>query len=570
MTTADPAMAEGRLAAPKELSDKLVSLLLWIFIGGMTVAILLPLGLLLIRSFRDPQGAFVGLRNYQKYFESTALFEAFFNSVFVSLVTALIVIPIAFLYAYGLSRTSMRWKGIFRAMIFVPLLMPGLLKAIALVYLFGNQGILKGLLLGHSVYGPIGIILASVLWTFPHAVLVIGVALMNADRRLYQAAEILNTSSLRTFLAVTWPACRYGVITAFLAVFVMVFTDFGIAKVIGGDMSLLATDIYKEVVGQQNFEMGAVISIILLIPAVVVFVLERLTAGRQSAQITGKSLPFIPKPHAINDGLFFSFCLIVAAIMVLILGMAQFAALIKFWPYNLNLTLSNYLFDLEGVGWENFWNSLKMSLSAATLGTIVVFIGATLVEKARFNVVASKILHMLALLPMAIPGLVLGLSYLMFINDPRNPLEFLYGSMSILVISTTVHLYTVPHLTALTGLKGLSREIDMVNLSLRTPIWRSFLRVILPTNIPTILDIWLYIFLRAMTTLSAAIFLYTSQTKLAAIAVIHVDETGNTAAAAALGMLVVYACLFFRLMHYVISHSILRHFQAWRGTGKPA
>ena len=565
MTVTSRAVAMNALIMPRERSDRIVTLLLWAFIGGMAIAILLPLGLLLTRSFQNAQGIFVGWRNYQKYFESAALFDAFFNSVFVSLMTALIVIPLAFLYAYGLSRTGMRWKGAFRAMIFVPLLMPGLLKAIALVYLFGNQGVLKALLFGNTVYGPIGIILASVLWTFPHAVLVIGVALMNADRRLYQAAEILNTSALRSFFAVTWPACRYGVVTAFLAVFVMVFTDFGIAKVIGGDMSLLSTDIYKEVVGQQNFEMGAVISIVLLIPAIVVFVLERITSGRQSAQITGKSLPFQPKPHPRRDAAFFVYCLAISLVILAILGMAQFAALIKFWPYNLNFTLNNYLFDMEGVGWENFWNSLKMSLSAATLGTALVFIGATMVEKARFDSVARRILHMLALLPMAVPGLVLGLAYLMFVNDPRNPLGFLYGSMSILVISTVVHLYTVPHLTALTGLKILSREVDMVNLSLRTPIWRSFLRVIVPTNIPTILDIWLYIFLRAMTTLSAAIFLYTSQTKLAAIAVIHVDETGYTASAAAMGMLVVYACLAFRALHYIISAVLSGYFQAWRG-----
>ena len=565
MTVTSRAVAMNALIMPRERSDRIVTLLLWAFIGGMAIAILLPLGLLLTRSFQNAQGIFVGWRNYQKYFESAALFDAFFNSVFVSLMTALIVIPLAFLYAYGLSRTGMRWKGAFRAMIFVPLLMPGLLKAIALVYLFGNQGVLKALLFGNTVYGPIGIILASVLWTFPHAVLVIGVALMNADRRLYQAAEILNTSALRSFFAVTWPACRYGVVTAFLAVFVMVFTDFGIAKVIGGDMSLLSTDIYKEVVGQQNFEMGAVISIVLLIPAIVVFVLERITSGRQSAQITGKSLPFQPKPHPRRDAAFFVYCLAISLVILAILGMAQFAALIKFWPYNLNFTLNNYLFDMEGVGWENFWNSLKMSLSAATLGTALVFIGATMVEKARFDNIARRILHMLALLPMAVPGLVLGLAYLMFVNDPRNPLGFLYGSMSILVISTVVHLYTVPHLTALTGLKILSREVDMVNLSLRTPIWRSFLRVIVPTNIPTILDIWLYIFLRAMTTLSAAIFLYTSQTKLAAIAVIHVDETGYTASAAAMGMLVVYACLAFRALHYIISAVLSGYFQAWRG-----
>lgn len=552
------------IRAPREKSDRLVTSLIWIFVGAMAVAIVIPLSLLLVRSFKNAQGAYVGLQNYQKYFDTPALLDSFFNSFFVSLATVGIVIPLAFLYSYGLTRTCVRWRGFFRSAVFIPLLMPGLLKAIALTYLFGNQGIFKAALFGNSIYGPIGVVTASVLWTFPHAVLIVGVSLINSDRRLYQAAEILRASPLRTFSSVTWPACRYGVITAALAVFVMVFTDFGIAKVIGGNMGLLATDIYKEVVGQQNFEMGAVISMVLLVPAAVVFVLERLSAGRQSLQITGKSVPLIPRPQAFRDAFFFVFCLLVSGAILLVLGMAQFAALVEFWPYNLDLTLANYMFELEGIGWDNFWNSLRMSVLAATFGTAVIFIGAALVEKSRFDPLARKWLQLFALLPMAIPGLVLGLAYLIFLNRPDNPLGFLYGTMTLLVLSTVVHLYTVPHLTALTGLRSLSKEIDLVGLSLNTPVWRTFLKVTVPANAATILDIWLYIFLRAMTTLSAAIFLYVSQTKLAAIAVIHVDETGYTASAAAMGMLVVYACLAVRLIHYLLCSRLLARFQRWR------
>jgi iron(III) transport system permease protein len=159
---------------------------------------------------------------------------------------------------------------------------------------------------------------------------------------------------------------------------------------------------------------------------------------------------------------------------------------------------------------------------------------------------------------------VLGLAYLIFVNHPDNPFGFLYGTMTILVVSTVVHLYTVPHLTALTGLRSLSKEIDLVGLSLKAPAWRTFFKVTVPANAATILDIWLYLFLRAMTTLSAVIFLYTSQTKLASIAVIHVDETGYTASAAAMGMLVVYACLAVRLAHHLIASRVLTRVQRWR------
>ena len=549
---------------PREFNDWIGTGLLYFYGASIFLAVFIPMATLLIRSAQNATGVFIGLANYQRYFNSPALFDSFANSFFVAFATAVIVIPTAFLYAYGLSRTCMKWKGVFQAAIFLPLLIPGLLKAIALVYLFGNQGIFRDLLFGASIYGALGVITASILWTFPHAVLIITVSLVNADRRLYQAAEVLQANTLKTFFTVTWPACRYGLITAFLAVFVMVFTDFGIAKVIGGNLNLLATDIYKEVVGQQNFEMGAVISVVLLLPAVAVFVLERIAAAKQALQLTGRSLPLIPKARPMLDWFYFLFCALILSMILLVLGMAQFAALIEFWPYNLTLTFSNYIFDMQGVGWVNFWNSLRMSLLAATGGTVVIFLGAALIEKTRFDTFLRKFLQLSMLLPMAIPGLVLGLAYLLFVNEPDNPLGFLYGTMTILVVSTITHLYTVPHLTALTALKGLSKEVELVSGSLSTPIWRTFFKVTVPVCGAAILDIWLYLFLRAMTTLSAVIFLYTADTKLAAIAVIHVDETGYTASAAAMGMLVVYACLIVRFLHYLISSRVLKKIQSWR------
>jgi iron(III) transport system permease protein len=310
--------------------------------------------------------------------------------------------------------------------------------------------------------------------------------------------------------------------------------------------------------------MGAVISVVLLLPAVAVFILERIAAGKQALQMTGRSLPLIPTTSPQRDWFYFLFCALILSMILLVLGMAQFAALIKFWPYNLTLTFSNYIFDMQGVGWINFWNSIRMSLLAATGGTVVIFLGATLIEKTRCDTFLRKCLQLSMLLPMAIPGLVLGLAYLLFVNNPDNPLGFLYGTMAILVISTVTHLYTVPHLTALTALKGLSKEVELVSQSLNTPIWRTFFKVTVPACAAAILDIWLYLFLRAMTTLSAVIFLYTADTKLAAIAVIHVDETGYTASAAAMGMLVVYACLIVRLTHYIVSVKVLKRFQSWR------
>jgi iron(III) transport system permease protein len=550
------------------LRDRDDGLMRWLLLGCgafMLLALLLPVGMILVRSLQDSNGVFVGLANYRSYFSTGTPWQSMRNSLLVSSITTVIVVVLAFAYAYALTRTQMRWRGFFRVMALVPLLSPSLLKAIGLVYWFGNKGLLKGVLMGESVYGPIGIIMSCTLWTFPHAVLIMITALTLADARIYEAAAVLRTSGPRTFFRITLPAVRYGLIGAAIVVFVNVFTDFGAAKVIGGSYNVLATDIYKEVVGQQNFSMGAVVSVVLLVPAVFAFVLERLVAGKQAAALGARAVALVPQPRPLIDRAMFGYCLLVTLFIFAILGMAQFAALVKFWPYNLSLTLKHYVFDVQGVGWENFWNSLTLAFWVASVGTPLIFMGAYVVEKPRADMLARTLLHAAALLPMAVPGLVLGLGTLLFINQPGNPLGVLYGSMAILVVNTLAHLYTVPHLTAITALKQVDREFEAVGASLKVPMLAVFRRVTLPVCLPAILDIWIYLFLNAMTTLSAVIFLYSADTKLASVAAIHLDEAGSTASAAAMATLMVYASLSVRLLHLLVSRHVLRRVQAWRG-----
>ncbi len=534
------------------------------FIGLFVVALVAPLSIMITRSFRDADGAFVGLANYVLYFETPTLFQSINNSFFVAGVSTGIVIVLAFLYAYALTRTMMPFKGFFRVMAFIPLLSPSLLKAIALIYWFGNQGVLKEVLMGESIYGPIGIIMASVFWTFPHAIIIISTALLISDARLYETAEALQTSRLRTFLTVTLPGARYGIISAIIVVFILVFTDFGVPKVIGGNFNVLATDIYKEVVGQQNFEMGAVVSVILLIPAVAAFAIDRIVTRRQVALLSARSVPYQPKPNKWLDRGMLAYCALVTLLALSVIGMAQFAALVKFWPYNLELTLDNYDFEFSGAGWENFYNSLRMAFLTAAVGTVIVFVGAYLVEKPRGSGPARQALQFFALMPMAVPGLVLGLSYIYFFNHPDNPIGFVYGTIVILVINTVTHFYTVSHITAVTALKQMDKEFEAVSASLKIPLFRGFIRVTVPVCLPAILDISIYLFLNAMTTVSAVIFLYGPGTKMASVAAIHMEELGEVAGAAAMAMLIVYACIVVRLLHLVITRGLLRRVQAWR------
>ena len=216
----------------------------------------------------------------------------------------------------------------------IPILVPSLLPGIALVYLFGTQGLIKELMFGYSIYGPIGIVIAEVFFTLPHAIIILITSLSIADARLYEAAVALRASRLRIFLTVTLPGCRYGLISAAFVVFTLSITDFGAPKVIGGDFNVLATDVYKQVIGQQNFEMGAVVSVVLLIPAVLAFAVDRVVQRRQVALLSSRAVALEPKPSRGFDLAMLGFCVLVSVFLLGMLGTCQYAALVKFYPYD--------------------------------------------------------------------------------------------------------------------------------------------------------------------------------------------------------------------------------------------
>lgn len=552
--------------APLRISERHVAGALILTLCAVLVLIIaLPLWALLSKSLEDTQGKFVGLANFVSYATTPSLFYSLLNSLLVAGVTTVIVVPLAFLYAYALRRSCIPAKGAFYAAAMVPVFAPSLLSGLALIYLFGNQGILKSLMMGASLYGPIGIIAAEVLYCFPHAMLILVTALALSDGRLREAADAMGTSRWRIFHTITLPGARYGVISATFVVFTLVITDFGIPKVIGGQFSVLATDAYRQVVGQQNFPMGAVVGIILLVPAVLAFFVDRVVQRRQSAMLSARAVPYVPRPDRRRDLALLGFVGLIALAIVGPYAVAFWGSFVKYWPYNLSLTLSNYDFaQVEPDGWGTYANSLMLASLTAVIGTALIFTGAYLIEKVKLFPRLRAFAQFLAMLPMAVPGLVLGLGYVFFYNAGWNPLGFLYGTLTILVINTVAHFYTVGHITALTSLKQLDGEFESVSASLKVPFWSTFRRVTAPICLPAILDIAVYVFVNALTTVSAVIFLYGADTKLASIAIVHMDEAGAMASAAGMASIIMVTAIAVKLLHVGLDQLVFGRLQQWR------
>lgn len=538
----------------------LLSLMLFTFTAA-------PLFSMLQKSVQDSQGSFVALTNFINYLQSPALRQSFVTTLTLGFSVSTIVSILAFAYAYAINRSCMPGKNIFANIALGPIFAPSLLPAISLIYLFGNQGLIKEVLLGHSIYGMIGIMIGLIFWCFPHAFMIINTALKTTDARLYEAASALKLSPTKTFFTVTLATAKYGLISAFMVVFTLAVCDFGVAKVIGGNVNVMATDIFKQVVGQQNFSMAAVTSVLLLLPALITFFLDNRVQKKQQQLFSANSIVYKPKPNAKKDLACFIFCSAIALLILCILGMALYASLVKFWPWNMSISLDNYQFSQFSVyGWQPYFTSLKLASLVAIIGALIIFIGAYLLEKGELNKGLKQVLQMLCLLPMAVPGMVLGLGYIFFFNHPSNPLNLLYGTLAILVINTLVHYYTVGHLTALSALKQLPQEVEAVAASLKVPQYKIFFKVTLPVCLPAILDIGIYLFINAMTTTSAIIFLYSSNTLPAAVAVLNISDTGNLGAAAAMASLIMLTCVLVKIAHGLLQQMFYSKFQAWRQT----
>lgn len=557
------------LSGPRSLrstpDEHTARLLGWLLLALLALMVLSPLVAILGQAVLSPQGQWQGLQVLQETLTQPGTLAATLGSLKVALATTALVVPLAYAYAMALTRVALPGRALFRLLALLPILAPSLLPGISLVYLFGNQGLLKSVFPDGGIYGFAGILIGEVFYTFPHALMILLTALAVGDARLYEAARTLGAGPLRRFFTLTLPATRYGLVSATLVVFTLVVTDFGVAKVVGGQYPVLAIEAYKQVIGQQNFPRGAAIGLLLLLPAVLSFGVDRWLQRHQRNMVSSRAQPLQMVNTPLTRTIATLVCSVIGGALSLLLGTAITAAFIRQWPYQLDLTLAHFDFDMvDGGGWLAFANSLKLALATAVLGSLLVFAGAWCSSRVRAARRSGQLLHALAMLPMAVPGMVLGLGYIFFFNHPENPLHGLYGSMTLLVLCSVAHFYTTAHLTALTSLKQQDPDFEPVAASLKVSLWTTLWRVTLPASLPAMLETARYFFVSAMTTVSAVIFLYTPDTVLASVAVLNMDDAGDTAAAAAMASLIVFssatACLLFALL----SHGLLRRSQRWR------
>lgn len=467
-----------------------VKALLFIFLA---VTVVCPLIAMLFTMAEVDIGAVLG---------SSMFLQATLNSFVVTLTATIFSILLALILAWCLSRSRIKHKNILAVLLTVPMLIPSISHGMGLVILLGSNGILTNLLhLPFDIYGFWGIVIGSILYSFPVAFLMLLDIFQYEDYTPYESAQVLGIPKWNQFTSITLPYLRKPMISVFFATFTLIFTDYGVPLMVGGKYQTLPMYMYNEVIGQSDFGRGTVVALVLITPALVAFLFDLF--NKDVGNMSFVSRAFQVRPSRARDIL--CLCITILVIILVILPIVAFVFLtfVTKYPLDMSLSLENIFqaMDLNALGYLG--NSLVIAVITSLVGVAVAYITATFTSRIKSK--SSSLLHLISILTLAIPGLVLGLSYALFFQK-----SFIYGTITILILVNSIHFFASPYLMAYNALGKINPNFEPVAKTLGIKRWRLIKDVFLPQTWGTILEMFSYFFVNCMITISAVSFLSNS------------------------------------------------------------
>ncbi len=481
------------------------------------------------------------------------------NSLALGVVVGVSTTALGLVFALLATRSGFRFGRILRALTILPIITPPFVIGLAIILLFGLSGTvtqfvadLFGLTPTRWVYGMPGIVMAQMLAYTPIAFLVLIGVVEGVSPAMEEAAQTLRANRWTTFRTITWPLMRPGLANAFLLGFIESMADFGNPLVLGGNFNVLSTEIFFSIVGAQNDQArAAVLAIVLLIFTLGAFFAQRRWLGKKSyAGNTGKgdggAHPQLPRRL---KGPIYVIAAFWIFMTLVIYGMIIYGGFVELWGLNNTLTLRHYT-DAFGVGWsagaivwsgsawDSFWTTLQIAAIAAPLTAMLGLVTAYLLVRQKFA--GKDAFEFGTMLSFAIPGTVIGVSYILAFNVP--PIE-LTATGAILVICFIFRNMPVGVRAGVASMAQLDSSLDEASATLGANAWQTFSRIILPLLRPAILAAIVYSFVRAMTAISAVIFLVSAEYNMATSYIIGRVENNDYGLAIAYSTVLIFVML---------------------------
>lgn len=483
---------------------------------------------------------------------SAQFFGMLRNSLVTTLLATVISIVLSFGLAFLLNRSLVRFKSVFVVLFTIPMLIPSISHGMGLVQLFGDSGIITEWLgININLYGYTGIILGSVLYSFPVSFLMFNDSFQYEDYTIYEAAGVLGLSGWQQFKTITLPSMRRTIVSAVLAVFTMVFTDYGVPLMTGGTVMTLPVYMYREVIGMMNFSGGAVIGVILLMPAVAAFLLDLRNSGISASANTVTRAYRIAenKTRDILVYVVFAVVLILLCLPILAFVILSF---VKQYPIDMSFSLETAKKLLSGGIGMYFVNSMAVALLTALLGTCLSYYSAYVTARSQKSL-SNKILHFISMLSLAIPGIVLGLSFVLSFQSLP-----IYSSIFILVVVNIVHFFSSPYLLAYNSLSKFNSNLEDVAQTLGIGRLRILFSVYIPCTRATIVEMYSYFFVNSMITISAVSFLMNFRTMPLALLIPQLESQSFIEGTAMVSLLILMINLTEKGIAFFVKRAIAR------------
>lgn len=475
------------------------------------VFLLLPLAVLFVRSFETSQG--YSAANYLSMLSTKDFMVSIGNSIKVSSVTAIITTILAFILAYSIhcTRIHRSLKNAIKTGIIIPMLLPTITYGFAIMYSFGNQGLITKLFERNlfEIYGFNGLLIGYVIYTLPAAFLLINNSFTYIDKKFIIVSKLMGDGTFRSFMNTIVRPLVGTLGGAFVLSFILSFTDFGIPASIGGTYNVVATQLYQVMLGSiPDFNHGAVIAVLMLIPAV--FGVLLLTYLERFNFHYDKFTDIEMIQNKYRDTFLGMISSVILISMVSVFVVMFVAPFVNSYPYDLTFTFKHFIDVFQSSDLIDVYkNSIFVAALTALFGTLISY-GAAIIN-VRTSIKGKATMDIISMITNTVPGMVLGLSYLLLFNNSS-----LKGTFTIIVISTIVHYFTTPYLMAKNSLAKMNPSWETTGELLGDSWLKTIRRVILPNSASTIFEMISYYFINAMVTISGIIFLVTAETSVVA------------------------------------------------------
>jgi len=521
--------------------DPVLLVLLVLIAASVAIFVVYPLVRVLLASVQvdgswtlEGYGELAGRRLYR---------NALVNSLGVGTVVGVVSVAVGYVCAFVLTRLDVPGKTLLHYITMLPIVSPPFVSAVSILFLFGFNGLVTRQILGlsdFSIYGFHGVVLSQVFTFAPIAYLSLRGVLASLSPTLEDAALNIGASRWQTFWKVSFPLSLPGIASAFLVVFIESMADFGNPLVLAGAaFPMLAPQAYLEITGSFNLSRGATLAIVLLIPSMTAFAIQRYyLAKRQYITVTGK--PTASTSKIVSDpvkwllyGLVLFFALLVAAFYAVILV----GAFTKVWGFNYAPTLAHFIYVFQ-VGLNSVVDTLIVALVSTPVSGLLGMLVAFLVVRRVFP--GRTALEFGSILSFAVPGTVVGIGYILAFNTPPF---LLTGTLAILVLCFVFRYMPVGIQSGIAVLRQIDPSIEEAAQNLGASSLTTFRKVTLPLIAPAFFSGLVYAFVRAMTAISAAIFLVSANWNLMTVQILNQVGSGRLGVAAAFSIVVIVIVL---------------------------